>query len=80
MPTAPPDGRAIWNGGEWVMPTIVPSPITKVQFVRALRLLNLWDTHRAIIEAYEDWGLITEIPRDDPATLAMGQAMGATSE
>lgn len=58
----------------------VPPQITKIQFVRAMRALDLWDTHKATIEGHPDWPYITEVPRGDPLTLAAAAVMDATPE
>lgn len=55
----------------------VPAEISRIQFVRAMRALGLWDTHRATIEAHPDWPYITGIPRNDPLTLAVAALMEA---
>ena len=74
-----------WQGGAWVFvdpgpqsPPPVPAEITKVQFVRAMRAADLWDTHSAAIEAHPDWPYITVMPRNDALTLAAAAAIGAT--
>lgn len=59
---------------------VVPPQITKIQLVRAMRALDLWDAHRAVIEAHPDWPYITDVPRDDPLTLAASAVMDATPE
>lgn len=45
---------------------VPPSEITKVQFVRAMRQLDLWDSYKATIESDPDWVYITNMPRNNP--------------
>lgn len=72
-----------WDGSQWSPvsgDTYVPPQITKIQFVRAMRALDLWDAHKATIEKHPDWPYITILPREDALTLDAAQAMGATPE
>lgn len=59
-------------------PSRVPASISKVQFVRAARAADLWDTYKTAIEAHADWPYVTEIPRDDPMVLALASGLGFT--
>jgi len=85
VPLKPGAGKE-WDGSAWVddpdyaEPSNVPSEITKVQFVRAMRQMNLWETHKDTIEAHQDWPYITAIPRNDSMTLQMAQVIGATEQ
>lgn len=56
-------------------PSRVPVEISKVQFVRAMRQLGLWDTYKATIEADEDWPYITQMPRDNATLNASANAV-----
>lgn len=58
----------------------VPASISKVQFVRAARAADLWDTYKTAIEAHADWAYVTEIPRTDPMVLALASGLGFTEE
>lgn len=91
-----------WNGSEWVhLPPDTSATlaawratatITKVQLVRALRLLQpdgtlaeagdttAWATFGPLIEAHKDWPYITVIPRTDAPACDMATAIGATPE
>ena len=79
----PADALAAWRA---------TATITKVQLVRALRLLRpdgtlaeagdttAWATFGPLIEAHEDWPYITVIPRTDALACDMATAIGATPE
>lgn len=83
-----PSENSTWNGTEWVTPLAVPSEISKVQFIRALRLTEFgggtaWDAAKAALAAasvaiQEDWEAITMVPRQDATVLAMAAALGAS--
>lgn len=73
------DSRDRWEWTESGSLTVAaaPSPaeITKVQFVRAMRQLDLWDSYKATVEADADWPYITQMPRDNATLNASANAV-----
>ena len=53
----------------------VPTEVTKVQFVRAMRQLGIWDSYQATIEADPDWPYITQMPRNNTTLNASANAV-----
>lgn len=88
-----PVSDATWDGEEWIIPPSGPSPvpseISKVQFIRALRLIEwgegtAWDAAKSAIAAapadvQEDWDAITSVPRQDDTVLSMSDALAASA-
>jgi len=71
-------------------PIPVPQLVRKLALVKACRQTtwgesDLWTQARAALalqsdEVQEDWDLAVEIPRDDPAFIALATGLGATSD
>jgi len=77
------NGRAVITRTYEAVPEPVPSSVTPLQLVRALRQVGLKAAFDAAIdadaEAKEDFALAREIERDDPLVASMATALGKTS-
>jgi hypothetical protein len=85
---------AKWNACAWEIldsyPDIVPSPvqipqtITKLQAMKQLKVINKWDTMKAMLaqneEINDEWMLSDNLNRSYPLVLKMAKGMGFNDE
>lgn len=74
-------------GGMFITPSQaspIPQSITRIQAMKVMKSMGLWDTFKAVIasnqDAQDEWDLATELQRSNEFVLALMPILNLTSE